>query len=259
VKIQAAKLAASARERGEKRTPVVEVWGGDHFRQPYDPHGAYDYRALPSEAHGDFKRSSPGACKSTEPAIVVGGKDVGETFYICANRKCSTHYPKTETRGSYAGDTDRWRKVEAERARKREIEQEARRQALRELRAKLTGQIPRLDLEVVALAFYKRLAWESQAALHKALGWELARHGGCKKIQVMQQGELCRFLVSCAVAEDLRVPSYGGNLKLAGQLASLCKRYRVNLDGIRARLAAAAKAKPHGKPKTTAQKKGGKR
>ena len=130
------------------------------------------------------------------------------------------------------------------------------------IRPKLTGTLGRNELAQIALAFFGRQQHEVQKRLLSL--WDLepqARKGSMPpsnelameaRIPKMSAGELALFLQDCVYAQELQVFTYGW--ETAEQLLAAAKRFKLDPEKIRAKIASAEKVKAP-EPEKTSKKK----
>jgi hypothetical protein len=123
------------------------------------------------------------------------------------------------------------------------VEKLSRVRILEAVRKKLPDVLPRPDLEMVALDYFRRLGHDNHRRLFKLYAWEEkksktswgAQTVGYEKIaavavQAMKTADLHRFLVVCALVSDLYCPGYNLRQSLAkdSNLARTAVRYKVD-------------------------------
>ncbi len=136
------------------------------------------------------------------------------------------------------------------------VEKLSRVRILEAIRKKLPEALSRLDLEMVALDYFRRLGHDNHRRLSKLYAWEDA-HGklasqkkskaswdgetvdyekiAATAVQAMKSADLNRFLVICALVSDLYCPGYNPkqSLEKTSNLARTAARYKVHSTKIR--------------------------
>jgi len=98
-------------------------------------------------------------CPQTKPAVVVDGPKAGRVLQVCQDDKCPVHALRTRYQLTAKERTARAKQALAER-----IEKQTRVRALDAIRKKLPGVLPRTDLEMVAVDYFRRLGHDNHRA-----------------------------------------------------------------------------------------------
>jgi ParB family transcriptional regulator, chromosome partitioning protein len=213
---------------------------------------------------GQYRRiAKKGECPQTKPAVVVDGVQAGTILHVCRDEKCLVHASITRYQPTPQERAARAKELLAER-----IEKQSRVRILNTIRQKLPGKFARLDLEMAALDYFRRLGHDNHRRLCRLYGWEekktKAAWGGMtvdyeviagKTIREMDVHVLQRFLVVCALVSDLYCPGFHPAQSLAkdSNLARTAARYKIDTTKItadvRAELAKSLDKKTHGESK----------
>ena len=187
---------------------------------------------------GQYRRAKAKAeCPNTKAAVLIDGKNAGSIFYLCQTEKCDVHNRVTRYQPTPQEKAQRKKEALAER-----IEKQSRVRILDAIRKKLADALSRLDLEMVALDYFRRLGHDNHRRLSKVYAWEekksKASWGGetvdyekiaAVAIQGMKTADLNRFLVVCALVSDLYCPGYDRKQSLPkdSNLARAAARYKI--------------------------------
>src|SRR6185437_15181424 len=203
----------------------------------------------------------------TKPAVLIDGKGAGTIFHICRDEKCPVHSRITRYEPTPQERSQRAKERLAER-----VEKQSRFRILDAVRKKLPDALPRADMAMIALDYFRRLGHDNHRRLCRVYGWEEKKSktswGGqavdYEKIATaaaegMTAADLHRFLVVCALVSDLNCPGYNPDQPLAkdSKLARAAVRYKVDSAGIIAVVRAEltrAENKPKRKSETAARK-----
>jgi ParB family transcriptional regulator, chromosome partitioning protein len=204
----------------------------------------------PSTLHeGEFRRArEKGECPTTKPAILVDGRNAGTIFHICQNDKCPVHMGASRYQRTPQERVQRARELLAER-----VEKQTRVRILDAIRKKLPETLPRTDLEMVALDYFRRLGHDNHRRVSKLYAWQEKKSktswGGqavdydkiaAAAVLAMKTPDVHRFLGVCALVSDLYCPGYNPKQSLAKEsnLARTANRYKIDVG----RVAAAVRA-----------------
>ena len=195
-------------------------------------------------------------CPQTKPAVIIDGPNAGTLLHVCRDEKCPVHARTTRYQPTPQERVVRAKEVLAER-----IEKQTRVCILDAIRKKLSGALPRPDLEMAVLDYFQRLGHDNHRRLCRVYAWEekkkktswsahtvdyesIAR----KAVRGMNVQELQHFLLVCALVSDLYCPGYDSRQPLAkdSKLASTAVRYKIDMTKINAavRQELAAKTAP---------------
>jgi hypothetical protein len=134
---------------------------------------------------------------------------------------------------------------------------------LEAIRKKLPDALPRPDLEMVALDYFRRLGHDNHRRVSKLYAWEENKSKtswgaetvdyekiAASAVQTMKVADVNRFFVVCALASDLYCPGYNPKQSLAKDcnLARTAARYKIDL----AKLGATVRAELTKKKETKA-------
>lgn len=258
------------------RVKPLEEKGEKPLRVSQAPSWQANGHARDVLVEGQFLRAkSKGECPNTKPAVLIDGKGAGTIFYICRDEKCPVHSRITRYEPTPQERAQRAKERMAER-----VEKQSRFRILDAVRKKLPDALPRADVEMIALDYFRRLGHDNHRRLCRVYGWEEKKSktswGGqavdyekiaTAAVEDMTAADLHRFLAVCALVSDLYCPGYNPQQPLAkdSNLARAASRYKVDLAKITAAVRAEltkAKAKspaPTGKktanePKRKSQK-----
>ena len=198
---------------------------------------------------GQFLRAkSKGECPNTKPAVLIDGKGAGTIFHICRDEKCAVHSRFTRYEPTPQERAQRAKERLAER-----IEKQCRFRILDAVRKKLPDALPRADMEMIALDYFRRLGHDNHRRLCRVYGWEEKKSktswGGqtvdyekiaTAAVAAMIAADLHRFLVVCALVSDLYCPGYNPAQALTkdSNLARAAARYKVDSAKITAAIRA---------------------
>lgn len=196
---------------------------------------------------GQFLRAkSKNECPHTKPAVLIDGKSAGAIFHICRDEKCPVHSRITRYEPTPQERAQRAKERLAER-----VEKQSRFRILDAVRKKLPDALPRADVEMIALDYFRRLGHDNHRRVCRVYGWEekksKASWGGqavdyekiaMAAVEGMTAADLHRFLVVCALVSDLYCPGYNPAQALAkdSHLARAAARYKVDSAKITAAL-----------------------
>src|SRR5215467_9064601 len=200
---------------------------------------------------GQYRRAkAKGECPNTRAAVLIDGKGAGGIFYLCQAEKCDVHNRVTRYQPTPQEQAQRKKEALAER-----VEKLSRVRILEAIRKKLPDALSRLDLEMVALDYFRRLGHDNHRRLSKLYAWEekkgKASWGGetvdyekiaTAAVQAMKAADLNRFLVVCALVSDLYCPGYNPrqSLEKNSNLVRTAGRYKLDAAkiavGVRAEL-----------------------
>lgn len=188
---------------------------------------------------GQFLRAkSKGECPNTKPAVLIDGKGAGTIFHICRDEKCPVHSRITRYEPTPRERAQRAKERMAER-----VEKQSRFRILDAVRKKLPDALPRTDVEMITLDYFRRLGHDNHRRLCRVYGWKEKKSktswGGqavdyekiaTAAVEGMTGADLHRFLVVCALVPDLYCPGYDPRQPLAkdSNLASAAVRYKVD-------------------------------
>ena len=198
---------------------------------------------------GQFLRAkSKSECPHTKPAVLIDGKGAGTIFHVCRDEKCPVHSRITRYEPTPQERAQRAKERLAER-----VEKQSRFRILDAVRKKLPDALPRLDVEMIALDYFRRLGHDNHRRLCRVYGWEEKKSktswGGqavdyekiaTAAVEGMTAAELHRFLAVCALVSDLYCPGYNPGQALAkdSNLARAAARYKVDSAKITAAIRA---------------------
>jgi hypothetical protein len=187
---------------------------------------------------GEYRRiTKKGECPETRPAVVIDGPQAGTVLHVCRDEKCSVHARETRYEPSPQERAARSKELLAER-----VEKLTRVRILDAVRKKLPGTFARLDLEMAALDYFRRLGHDNHRRLCRLYQWEEKKTksswGGMaidyeaiaeKKVRAMNPQDLNRFLVVCALVSDLYCPGFNPRQALGkdSNLARAAARYKI--------------------------------
>jgi len=211
--------------------------------------------ALPMRGHGCFrlllhfakqrlyrKAKAKGECPNTKAAVLIDGKGAGSIFYLCQTEKCDVHNRVTRYQPTPQEQVQRKKEALAEC-----VEKLSRVRVLEAIQKKLPDVLPRPDLEMVALDYFRRLGHDNHRRLSKLYAWEEKKsktsYGAqtvdyekiaAAAVQGMKTADLNRFLVVCSLVSDLYCPGYNPRQALAkdSNLARAAVRYKIDLAKI---------------------------
>src|SRR5579859_885328 len=188
---------------------------------------------------GQFLRAkSKSECPHTKPAVLIDGKGAGTIFHVCRDEKCPVHSRATRYEPTPQERAQRAKERLAER-----VEKQSRFRILDAVRKKLPDALPRADVEMIALDYFRRLGHDNHRRLCRVYGWEEKKSktswGGqavdyekiaTAAVEGMTAADLHRFLVICALVSDLYCPGYNPQQPLAkdSNLARAAARYKVD-------------------------------
>src|SRR5579859_7998524 len=188
---------------------------------------------------GQFLRAkSKSECPHTKPAVLIDGKGAGTIFHVCRDEKCPVHSRATRYEPTPQERAQRAKERLAER-----VEKQSRFRILDAVRKKLPDALPRADVEMIALDYFRRLGHDNHRRLCRVYGWEEKKSktswGGqavdyekiaTAAVEGMTAAELHRFLVVCALVSDLYCPGYNPQQPLAkdSNLARTAARYKID-------------------------------
>ena len=196
---------------------------------------------------GQFLRAkSKNECPHTKPAVLIDGKSAGAIFHICRDEKCPVHSRITRYEPTPQERAQRAKERLAER-----VEKQSRFRILDAVRKKLPDALPRADVEMIALDYFRRLGHDNHRRVCRVYGWEEKKSktswGGqavdydkiaTAAVEGMTAADLHRFVVVCALVSDLYCPGYNPAQALAkdSNLARAAARYKVDSAKITAAL-----------------------
>jgi ParB family chromosome partitioning protein len=184
------------------------------------------------------KAKAKGECPNTKAAVLIDGKGAGSIFYLCETEKCDVHNRVTRYQPTPQEQAKRKKEALAER-----VEKLSRARVLEAIRKKLPDVLPRQDLEMVAIDYFRRLGHDNHRRLSKLYTWEEKKTKtswgaqtvdyekiATAAVQAMTAADLHRFLIVCAIVSDLYCPGYDPTQSLAkdSNLARTAMRYNVD-------------------------------
>ncbi|HEV2224528.1 MAG TPA: ParB/RepB/Spo0J family partition protein [Candidatus Acidoferrales bacterium] len=188
---------------------------------------------------GQFLRAkSKSECPNTKPAVLIDGKGAGTIFHICRDEKCPVHSRITRYEPTPQERAQRAKERLAE-----GVEKQSRFRILDAVRKKLPDALPRAEVEMIALDYFRRLGHDNHRRLCRVYGWEEKKTktswGGqtvdyekiaMAAVEGMTTADLHRFLFVAALASDLYCPGYNPAQALAkdSNLARAATRYKVD-------------------------------
>jgi ParB family transcriptional regulator, chromosome partitioning protein len=197
---------------------------------------------------GQYRRiAKKDECPHTKSAVVSDGPEAGKVLHLCRDEKCPVHARETRYQPTPQERTARAKELLAER-----VEKQSRVRMLDAICKKLPGALARPDFELAALDYFRRLGHDNHRRLCRVYGWEEKKTksswGGLavdyeavaqKAVHAMNQQDLQRFLVVCALVSDLYCPGFNPRQSLAkdSNLAQTAARYKIDS----AKLAAAVR------------------
>ena len=206
---------------------------------------------------GQYRRAErEGECPQTQAAIIVDGRKAGTILHICADEKCKTHQQFSHYQISPQEREQRRKLALAIR-----VQKESRSRFLHAVRQKLPPALSRVDFEMVALDYFRRLGHDNHHRLFQFSGWEenktKASWGGNTvdheklaeaRIRAMTVADLNRFVVMCSLIPDLYCPSYSSaeTLSKEANLMRTAIRYKIDASKIAARVTAELSKKRKG-------------
>ncbi len=193
----------------------------------------------------EYNEATAGDCPTTTPAIVVEGKRAGTKLYICTNPKCKTHSARS------VGLSPEEKAARKKQAQEQRIQQEFRKRVLTEVWKRVSGELGRHELDLIATSYFQQLGHDSQHRIFKFFAWDEAKtkaaNGGperpatvayadypklaSSKLGKMTTAEIGKFLVVCALASELYFPTYYGSASPKGtRLTKEAAHYKVNCE-----------------------------
>jgi hypothetical protein len=152
------------------------------------------------------KAKAKGECPNTKAAILIDGKGAGSIFYLCQTDKCDVHNRVTRYQPPPQEQAQHKKEALAER-----VEKLSRVRILEAIRKKLPEVLSRLELEMVALDYFRRLGHDNHRRLSKLYAWEEKKSKtswgaqtvdyekiAAADVQAMKAPDVNRFLVVCA-------------------------------------------------------------
>lgn len=225
------------------RVKPLEERGEKPLRVSQAPSWQANGRARDVLVEGQFLRTkAKGECPNTKSAVMIDGKGAGTIFHICRDEKCPVHSSVTRYEPTPQERAQRAKERLAER-----IEKQARCRILDAIRKKLPNTLPRADVEMIALDYFRRLGHDNHRRVSKVYGWEEKKRKtswgtqavdyekiATSAVQGMTRAELHRFPVVCALVADLCCLGYNAGQPLAkdSNLASAASRHKVNIAKI---------------------------
>jgi ParB family chromosome partitioning protein len=221
------------------RVKPLEEKGEKPLRVSQAPSWQANGHARDVLVEGQFLRAkSKGECPNTKPAVLIDGKGAGAIFHICRDEECAVHSRITRYEPTPQERAQRAKERLAER-----VEKQSRIRILDAVRKRLPDALPRADVEMIALDYFRRLGHDNHRRLCRVYGWQEKKSktswGGQTvdyekiaraAIEGMTAADLYRFLVVCALVSDLYCPGYNPRQSLAkdSNLASAAARYKVD-------------------------------
>jgi ParB family transcriptional regulator, chromosome partitioning protein len=208
-----AKIQALVQLRVE---PLVKA-GQNPVRISESPSWQIHSKAPGTLYEGQYRRAQrEGECPHTQAAVTVDGRKAGTILHICTDEKCKTHQHFSHYQVSPQEREQRRKLALAIR-----VQKESRSRILHAVWQKLPPALSRVDFEMVALDYFRRLGQDNHHRLFQFYRWEekktKASWGGNSvdhqklaeiRIQAMTAADLNRFLVTCALVPDLYCPGY---------------------------------------------------
>jgi len=221
------------------RVKPLEEKGEKPLRVSQAPSWQANGHARDVLVEGQFLRAkSKGECPNTKPAVLIDGKGAGTIFHICRDEKCVVHARITRYEPTPEERAQRAKERLAER-----VEKQSRFRILDAVRKKLPDGLPRADVEMIALDYFRRLGHDNHRRLCRVYGWEEKKSrtswGGqtvdyekiaTAAVEDMTAADLHRFLAVCALVSDLYCPGYNPTQALAkdSNLSRAAARYKVD-------------------------------
>lgn len=221
------------------RVKPLEEKGEKPLRVSQAPSWCANGHAKDVLVEGQFLRTkSKSECPNTRPAVLVDGKGAGTVFHVCRDEKCPVHSHVTRYEPTPQERAQRAKERLAER-----IEKQSRFRILDAVRKKLPDALPRADVEMIAVDYFRRLGHDNHRRLCRVYGWQEKKSktswGGKTvdyekiakaAVESMTIADLHRFLVACALVSDLYCPGYNPRQVLAtdSNLARAASRYKVD-------------------------------
>ena len=263
----------------EKREALVQIRlkeveaAGEKPVTVSDSYAYYGQKPAPGILYRpEYTEATAGDCPSTVSAVVVEGKRAGTKLYVCTNPKCKTHSARS------VGLSPEEKAARKKQAQEQRIQQEYRKRLLTEVYKRVPGEPGRHELELIAQNYFQQLGHDSQHRLFKFFAWDEAKtkavNGGRErpatvgytdypklasaKLDKMTTAEIGKFLVVCALASELYIPTYYGSISPKdSKLTREAAHYKVNCDRVLREVKekltpTPAKAKPNPKLQTSA-------
>ncbi|MHB8617831.1 MAG: ParB/RepB/Spo0J family partition protein [Candidatus Acidiferrales bacterium] len=221
------------------RVKPLEEKGEKPLRVSQAPSWQANGHARDVLVEGQFLRAkSKSECPHTKPAVLIDGKGAGTIFHICRDEKCPVHSRITRYEPTPQERAQRAKERLAER-----VEKQSRFRILDAVRKELPDALPRADVEMIALDYFRRLGHDNHRRLCRVYGWEEKKSktlwGGqavdyekiaTAAVEGMTAADLHHFLVVCALVSDLYCPGYNPAQALAkdSSLARAAARYKVD-------------------------------
>ena len=188
---------------------------------------------------GQYRRvAKKTECSQSKAAVVIDGPQAGTLLHVCGDENCPVHARETRYQPTPQERAARAKELFAER-----VEKQTRVRILDAVRRKLPATLPRPDLEMAALDYFRRLGHDNHRRLVRVYGWEekktKAAWGGttvdygaiaAKAVREMKTQDVQHFLVVCALVSDLYCPGYNPRQALAkdSNLALTAARYKID-------------------------------
>ena len=221
------------------RVQPLEQKGEKPLRVSQAPSWQANGHARDVLVEGQFLRAkSKSECPHTKPAVLIDGKGAGTIIHICRDEKCPVHSRNTRYEPTPQERARRAKERLAER-----VEKQSRFRILDAVRKKLPDALPRTDVEMIALDYFRRLGHDNHRRLCQVYGWEEKKSktswGGqtvdyekiaTAAVEGMTAADLHRFLAVCALVSDLYCPGYNPLQALGKEsnLARTAARYKVD-------------------------------
>jgi len=180
-------------------------------------------------------------CPQTKSAVIIDGPKAGHVLHVCQDDKCPVHAQSTRYRPTPGERAARAKEALAER-----IEKQTRLRTLDAIRKKLPAVLPRADLEMIALDYFRRLGQDNHRRLCRVYEWDEKKTKtpwgetvdyesiAGKAVREMNASEVQHFLMVCALVSDLYCPGYDPRQPLGkdSNLARTAARYKIELTKV---------------------------
>lgn len=117
---------------------------------------------------GQYRRIAKKAeCPQTKPAVLVDGPQAGTLLHVCSDEK-----PPVQAHEARYQPTPQERAIRAKELLAERVEKQTRVRILDAIRKKLLASLPLFELEMVALDYFGRIAYDNHRRISHIYEWE---------------------------------------------------------------------------------------
>lgn len=236
-------------ETSEKEHPRLQLTRNYDGRKK---HVDDDFKGpIPSNLYEEIGQKKKDRCEHAREGIIVEGYGTGTVLHVCIEPSCKVH------RAKYSNDpeTAKWKAQQKASTEKKKREELTRLRIVNEVMTKVSGELSRDDLVLVADQFFDEL-WDEYKkkilARHEVKPikeqYTLNTRGPMRKhIDELSKTDLCRLLMEMVLIRNLQAPYQGRG----DALLETAKRYQVDAKKIQETVNQECKEKEKAKAQKT--------